>query len=384
MYLGAGTMLALASACTVPACADEAAALQNNPAHSGSVVLKGLQPPLKQKWARSFEGAVSYPLIANGMAFVTVADSNSSGTILYALDVKTGQLIWHNQIDGFQNCSNATYDNGRVFVLSDNHHLLAFPADNVGTLLWNVRLSPSNAFSPPVAAHGKVYIGGGPIVALDETTGAQKWIATTLSTSQTPAVGDRGLLAKAFASGSGWHFYKLALGTGAQLWHTDFVTSYDSKETPAYYRKRLFSRDGTVLDAASGNTIDTIGGSSSLQAFWTDSLGHTFRFGNSSSQLSSTDVDTGQAAWTFTGDGQLTSAPLVINGRVAIGSYSGTLYLLDAATGQQVWSINAGAPITGSFEAAPHYQPVTALGAAEGTLLVPASNLLVAYVSKKH
>lgn len=374
-------MLALVSVCAVPACADEAAALQNNPAHSGSVVLKGWQPPLRQKWARSFEGAVSYPLIANGMAFVTVADPNSSGTILYALDLKTGQSIWRNPIGGNQNWSNAAYDKGRIFVLSDNDRLLAFTADNVGTLLWNVRLSPNNSFSPPVAAHGNVYIGGGPIVALDEATGTQNWITTTISTSQTPAVADRGLFAKAYQSG--WHFFKLAFGTGAQLWRTDFLTSYDSQKTPAYYRQRVFSRDGTVLDAASGSTINTISGSSSLQAFWTDSLGHTFRFGNSSYQLSSTDVDTGKAVWTFTGDGQLTSAPLVINGHVAIGSYSGMLYLLDAASGQQVWSVNVGAPITGSSEAA-QYQPVTAFGAAEGTLLVPASNLLVAYVSKKH
>jgi outer membrane protein assembly factor BamB len=41
--------------------------------------------------------------------------------------------------------------------------------------------------------------------------------------------------------------------------------------------------------------------------------------------------------WTFTGDGHLLTAPVVVNNTVLIGSSSGNVYGLDAGTGSQVW-----------------------------------------------
>jgi outer membrane protein assembly factor BamB len=57
------------------------------------------------------------------------------------------------------------------------------------------------------------------------------------------------------------------------------------------------------------------------------------------------------AIWTFTGDGGgLTSAPIVVNGYVYAASQSGTVYAIDPATGQAVWSAGAGAEIGGPGE----------------------------------
>src|SRR5262249_32478711 len=57
-----------------------------------------------------------------------------------------------------------------------------------------------------------------------------------------------------------------------------------------------------------------------------------------------------QVLWSFAGDGQLQTAPIVVNSYVFIGSASGNLYALDTATGQQAWSQNLGAPIPASAE----------------------------------
>jgi outer membrane protein assembly factor BamB len=76
--------------------------------------------------------------------------------------------------------------------------------------------------------------------------------------------------------------------------------------------------------------------------------------------------------WSFTGDGGLITAPIVVSQAVIIESSSGNVYALDATTGQQLWTVNAGAALqTNSSN--------TVLAAGDGLLIVPAGNQIVAY-----
>jgi outer membrane protein assembly factor BamB len=84
------------------------------------------------------------------------------------------------------------------------------------------------------------------------------------------------------------------------------------------------------------------------------------------------------ATWTFEGDGSLTTAPIVVNGFVYVGSTSGRLYAVDPATGQSVWSTDTGLEIQGPDEQNVS-QPLTGLAAGQGILAVPASGTLIAY-----
>jgi hypothetical protein len=88
--------------------------------------------------------------------------------------------------------------------------------------------------------------------------------------------------------------------------------------------------------------------------------------------------------WTFDGDGQLDTAPLVLSGPagefVVEGSGSGMLYELDATSGRVIWSTNVGAAIALPDEQSSS-QPLTGLGAGQGLLVVPAGNTLTAYLS---
>lgn len=63
---------------------------------------------------------------------------------------------------------------------------------------------------------------------------------------------------------------------------------------------------------------------------------------------------------------------------VCIGSSSGMLYAVERASGHAVWSDDVGASIMPPDEQNVS-QPLTGLAAASGLLVVPASNLLVAY-----
>jgi outer membrane protein assembly factor BamB len=84
--------------------------------------------------------------------------------------------------------------------------------------------------------------------------------------------------------------------------------------------------------------------------------------------------------WTFSGDGGLDSAPIVVGATVFVGSSSGMLYGLDLRRGQVVWTTDVGAGIPRPDEQNVS-QPLTGLGAGQGLLVVPAGNRLAAYGS---
>ena len=68
------------------------------------------------------------------------------------------------------------------------------------------------------------------------------------------------------------------------------------------------------------------------------------------------------------------TSPIIVGQAVIIGSSSGQIYALDAATGTQLWTANAGAAIyAGSGNV------ISGLAAGDGLLVVPAGNTLSAY-----
>ena len=61
---------------------------------------------------------------------------------------------------------------------------------------------------------------------------------------------------------------------------------------------------------------------------------------------------TGRVIWTFQTRARVDSSPLIVDGRVFIGSNDGNLYELDLATGKKAWEFTAGAPLSASPAAA--------------------------------
>src|SRR2546430_2561327 len=91
---GAAFAAALACCFASSAPAQDAVAYQINAAHSGATKMKGFKGKLSKAWQTRFKGAISYPLIADGMVFVTVGNVSDYGTKLYALDANTGDTVW--------------------------------------------------------------------------------------------------------------------------------------------------------------------------------------------------------------------------------------------------------------------------------------------------
>ena len=359
---------------------DQSVAWQNNPTHDGFDPASHLVTPLILKWSRDLRTGpfvrISYPLIAQGLVFVTTA--TNQGETLMALDEHTGMTVWSAHV-GACCFANAAYDSGRVFVVNDNGLMKAFDAA-AGTLLWSINLPGQYSFtSPPTAANGIVYTGGagsgGTVYAVSETNGAVLWtMPVENGDSSSPAV----ILGSVFVSYACPQAYAFNAVSGAERWHRSSCCEGGGGKTAVVHAAQVYVRDslctpgtnGLVLSANTGAIIRGFN-SDRLPAF----VGNLALF-LQDGILRGVSTQNGQVLWSFAGDGGLTSAPLVVNQTIYIGSNSGALYGLNRS-GQQIWSTNVGAAIPTPDE---HNVSVrTGLGAGDRLLIVPTESTLVAY-----
>jgi outer membrane protein assembly factor BamB len=363
-------------------------------AHSGRAVFPySITFPSNPAWSVALNGAISYPLIADGKIYVTTANPDtgggSGGTSLYALDEQTGDVVWGPvMISGGYRWSASAYDHGKIFVINFDGLLRSFDAAT-GDPGWSKQL-PGNQYwfdSPPTAVNGIVYVGGsgsgGTLYAVDETNGNVLWTAGVANGQQSsPAVSSDGVFVSYPCQ-----VYKFEPITGESLWHYSGPCQGGGGETSAYANGLLYVRDtilsqinnppspeppGRIYDATTGTQVGT------FNADPIPALGTATGFFLNGGALQAVNLVSHTVLWSFAGDGELVSAPIIINQVVIVGSRSGNVYAIDAGTGLEIWSRGAGSAIAGSFEGGLN-QPPTGLGAGEGYLVVPAGNVLTAW-----
>jgi outer membrane protein assembly factor BamB len=375
-------LFAVTTTATAQVTPEQARNFQIDATHTGATTSPSLMPPLKQKWVVNFGQSISYPLIADGRVYVTVNNGTFNGTTLFALDSANGSILWSFPLGGSSQFSGACYENGRVFAVNGNGLLRALDGAT-GAMIWGVQLPGQSSFSAPPTVHeGVIYISGagsgGTVYAVNATSGAVIWTSSVMNGgNSSPAVTNEGV----YVSYSCPNVYKLDPATGAKIWHFAPGCSGGGGKTPALYNGRLYVRDfsDTIFDSQTGTIIGSFNAKntpafSGSRGFF---LNGPHGFG-SFGVLQARDVNTNSLLWSFSGDGFLQSAVLVVNNYVYVGSALGKLYAVDATTGQQVWVTTAGSSIPYVDE---HNvsQPVTSFAAGEGLLLVPTSTTLVAY-----
>lgn len=359
------------------AAADSAGNYQIDAAHDGQIAFKHtFNAPLKMKWSVDLGGPMSYPVAGNGMVFVTV--NLNSGAQLYALDENTGATVWHKTVANAYFGANAAYDNGTVFVLNYDGLLQAFKADSVGTPVWTVQLGSNGEYdTPPTVYKGRIYLGSyAGIYSVSEADGSN--VTAPYGGGETsPAVGN------------GKVFVSLACDQMAfsaknmkGLWDHSFNCSGGGGANPSYFGGDMYGLDDIhgdfVYDAKTGNPIRSFS-ANFPPAFWTPASGDPMGFAVKDGSIGAFDTVTGNNGWSFTDEnGGLNTPPLVINDVVVVGSFSGTLHVLDAATGTELWSTELGDPIgnDNSFQ-------TSGLGVGDGDLLVPYGTKLSEWVPKK-
>jgi outer membrane protein assembly factor BamB len=356
---------------TIGAPSVDAVAYQMNSAHTGAVTFKSVTLPASSAWSVDVGGSASYPLIVGGQVFLTVLVNGNSQLI--ALNGTTGATVWGPI--AFPGNVSAAYDRGQLFVVSGGPQSQVISALNAatGNPGWSAAV-PGDWFpEPPVAADGIVYTtNGGYVTAFDETSGATLWQGGVGGTSGIVAVTVDGLYGASPCTA-----VDLQPAVGIQLWYDNTGCSGGGGATPVAANGLVYAPDnsagssGTVLDAETGATKGTY--SASVIPAFSSNAG----FFLSNGTLQGLSVPNNQVLWSFAGDGQLATAPIVVNSYVFIGSSTGNLYALDATSGQQLWSKNLGAAIPATDEYNGQY---TGLAAGDGLLIVPNGTKVTAYV----
>lgn len=365
---------------------DQSVTFQNNVQHEGNNPASPLSPPLALKWKLDLSSqgvaSISYPLIAQGRIIVTTAGSYGSSNptkSVTAFDEATGQQLWSVNIAGTYSFLNAAYDSNKVFVVNFDGLMWALDAAT-GAQLWSVQLPGQYDFtSPPTAIDGLVFTGGaesgGTLYAVDENNGNVVWTASVENgDNSSPAV----IPGRVFVSYACPQSYAFATADGHPVWRYSGSCEGGGGATPVVHLGRVYVRDayfgstnGLILDAETGANLG--GFNSDQPPAFSDNVGVYFQ----SSTLRGVDISTGQVLWSFAANGDLSSAPLIVNHTIYIGSSSGILYGLDLQ-GHQIWNTQVGSAIPPPNEGGAAL--VTGLGAGDGLLVVPTGSTLSAYI----
>jgi fibronectin type 3 domain-containing protein len=381
----------------------EATAYQITVDHAGVTTSGGAlalqETPL---WSVDFPSpsSVSYPVIAGralipgGAVYVTVAGTPGDltlGTTLYAFNPQSGNALWPPVAvpDTVGDWSNLTYDAGKLFVLSADGTLRSFDAVTGAPGNWPAPVSVGNSYSPPTASNGVVYVSG-IMRALRESDGSQIWVEslgpTTYGDHSSPAVGPNGV----YVSYSCPHVYAFDLSAGTSQWIFPQTSncSGGGGKNPVYANGHLYVRDVVGSDASGfpthpqGYILDTTNNGTQVGSFpygpapaITATTGFFLQTGPPA-VLNAVDLATNTTLWSFSGDGLLTTAPIVVDDEVIVGSSNcctngATLWALDAVTGTVVWKQRLNDVMVSAPDEQSGGRPLTGLAVADGVLVVP-------------
>ena len=353
----------------------DATAYQINPQHNGAIrfatIVASSALPTAPSWTAALDGSAGYPLVAGGRVFVTVSRSNGSGSELVALSAASGAVVWGPI--AIAGSASATYDNGRVIVMSSGGVMMGFDAAT-GNQLWSSLMPGQWSFSaPPTALNGIAYTGGagsgGTLYAVDDATGALLWMAGVMNgDASSPTLTADGVYVTYPCQ-----TYDFQPQSGAPVWHDSGPCEGGGGATGAYANGIYYSPNGVgspgeTFDAEAGTLLSTYGGTPVLGT----SVGYFLQAGT----IDAIDLASKTIRWTFAGDGSLSAAPILVNDYLFVASGSGKLYALDAATGAQLWQTSVGGPPNSGY-----WMQLAqgGMSAGDGLLLVPVGNSLVAY-----
>ncbi len=181
-------------------------------------------------------------------AMIYIAGGNTND--VYALDAKTGKLVWNKKVSGTYTTS-AFYNSGLIVVEGFDNNLTAF--DSAGKVQWTHQLpgTPQWPFYLPVAGRGGILYAqdNEDLYAINVMDGSIKWTFTKPPNEGTGmVVTNRDMVY--FNTGVS-HFYALDAANGQLQWDSwDPVGS-----TPIVYDNLIYQQGGSgvlVKDAHTG------------------------------------------------------------------------------------------------------------------------------------
>jgi outer membrane protein assembly factor BamB len=316
---------------------------------------------LRLKWSTPTGGFMGYSSPQKGQKFIGVGvddkgDLKKCGVVAFDLD---GKKQWHFHTDsGIKN--NIAAADGRFFAASVAGWLYALD-EKTGKLIWKAELDRSRErweVSAVTVADGVVYVGQHSyIAAFDSRTGKRAWEQRNgnndwlPSTYSIPTVADDKLVVVSRQAACA-----LNIKTGEVAWKlpTRFNGCTINNGIIYTIKNEVF----TALALADGKTMwamkDKIGDACSSAALADDKL----VIGTEDGRVCAISPKDGSIIWSFQtgttltslqpykrGYSDVNSSPVIVDDKVFIGSTDGHLYTLSLATGEKISSHNMGVPI---------------------------------------
>ena len=305
--------------------------------HSGcnpyeSILSPNTASTLAQKWQRQARVAWSSSVLADGALYVnTVASLQPYYNSVSAIDAGTGWDTWSFDLQ-YTYFSSPVVANGIVYAGASDDNLYALNA-KTGALLWQ-HTTAGQAVYPPAVANGVVYVSSGSLYALNATTGALIWQSPDGFTFS-PAVANG--VVYSVAGG----LYALNATTGNVIWEYQTLSSASSSPVVAGGRVYVNSYENNLyaVSALTGSLIWTFPVASTLPPAVDR---NTVYVADNVSKIYALNAATGALKWTYdTHDDLISSPPVVANGLVYLSS-DHNLTVLNASTGAQVWLMGTG------------------------------------------
>jgi len=311
-------------------------------------------------WAWHLPMAESSGVLRLQVVDQTVYAASDSGDLL-ALEANTWRVIWRVRLpDGLS--AGVGGDANRVAVVTLNNELLSIQS---GEVRWRVRL-PARVLTPPLVAGGRVFVAlsDRSTMAFDGSTGARLWTQ--------PRSGDPLVLRQAgvllavgdtLVSGGLGRLQGLNPANGRVVWDAPLATPRGTNEV-----ERLVdtvgpvSREGNSVCARAFNASVGCIDASTGRVVWTRPSQGAVGLGGDAQHVVGADSDgrlvawrrdNGEPAWSlerFKHRGL--TAPVVLNGHLAVGDEQGLVHWLNIKTAADVarWradgSAIVGAPVT--------------------------------------
>lgn len=255
-------------------------------------------------------------VVANGKLYIGSTDS--TGTF-YALDAKTGTLVWKFATGGIMETTSAVA-NGIVYVASASG-LYALDATN-GVQKWHQALVTGS----PIVANGTVYVSGKKyaygMTAFDAATGTKNWEFSTFGGVLGSPVVANGIV---YITAQDETLYAINATTGKSAWSPYYI--------------------GTILEIAPtvANGVVYVG----------DAYGILY----------AVNAKTGKLNWQYTTGGPIDGQPAVANGVIYLLAQDLNLYAIDATTQKLLKKSFVGG------------EPFTSTAVANGVVYVSAATL---------
>lgn len=306
---------------------------------------------------------LAYPTVANDVIYLN--KNYESNHTVQALQVSDGLPLWQFEVEGYLSSSPVVSEH--ALYISSTSTVYALQTDD-GSLLWRYETGPMH-FAPPTVLGEGVYVSPSvnrplqpSVYALDASTGLLRWQSQVPASSPLPLTAVDDVVYISSHDGCS----ALQANDGSLIWRqkiegqpwsspivvdeTVYITFSLMKQDfslepgqvrPELYIKALRKNDGMLLwQHQLGTTTDATSSTAPVV-----SQGKLF-VGTDDGYLSALKASDGTLAWHYKTGGSRLSPPAVVDGTICIGANDGYIYALSSDNGSLLWHTFVSTSVT--------------------------------------